>query len=748
MHTQDTRIDRSTETANGHRDSGGCRQRENIRSLACALAAAALGLSFPAVAQVDSDSGTVQIEEIIVTAQKREAAAQDTSLSLTVMSEDMLETAGIVSSVELADSVPNLLVVDNGGGFNQIEIRGIADQSNSIQTASTIGTYIDEIPVSTSGGIVPDIALFDSQRIEILRGPQGTLFGDGSLSGTMRIISNKPDPTAFSARLQGRGSSTDGGDTNYGFRGLLNIPLVEDSLALRLVAGTRESDGWYDNLRTGDKNTNDESVTNVRGTLSWLPSEALSVDLVYAYSDSDVGDNFAGITVDTKDSYVPEIRESEVNATSLTISYDFGNVELVSATAVYDQKGLTRTDVSELAIFLNQVILGRTITAGWSDRTFDYEGISQELRLASTGDGPFSWTVGGFYREDDRNFTFSGLGTPAAPFDTFESRFPIENESYAFFGEASYQFNDQFNLLAGLRYFDTSRSAQFDIFGAFIAPPGVVLSGTSEGSDDEVSPKVALTWTPNDNVLLYAMMASGFRAGGAVPTAPLVPIFNGGLTIEDTFGPETMVNYELGAKTMLLDNRLMLNVYVFQMEWEDIQLIGIDFSTLLDYFYNGGKAESKGVEVELQAQLTDRLRVGAGAAFLNAELTETIVDPLTGEILPDGNKLPRSPDFSFNANINYAYPVTDRMDGTFHASYTYTDESFSTATNDPALKNDSASVVNLRVGLAGDRFGIYAFADNLTNEEQTFSSFVRDTGAIASNYRRPRTIGLEFTADF
>jgi outer membrane receptor protein involved in Fe transport len=429
-------------------------------------------------------------------------------------------------------------------------------------------------------------------------------------------------------------------------------------------------------------------------------------------------------------------------------------VEIVSATGVYEQDLASRRDATNLGVPINLFFLGRLIDAGWADSTLNNEVFSQEIRISSVGDNVIDWTVGGYYRKDDRDWTFKLDGEPSAPYDVLEDYFIIDNKSWAIFGEATWHINDQWELLGGLRYFDTSRSSDFEIWGVLGGPPMGVQSASA--SEDVVSPKLALTYFPSDIVTLYAQASKGFRAGGANATAPLIPIFNGGLTIDDSFDSETLWNYELGAKTFVFDRRMMLNAYLFLMEWKDRQVAAIDGSGLLDFVVNAGDAESVGLEMEATVNLTDELQLQGSLTFLNTEFKDDVANPVTGLPLTiKGNELPRAADFSAYIALNYVRTLSSGLEGMFNINYTYAGKNFSDAQNIPLFENDSGNILNLRVGIQGEKFGVFLFGQNLTNDDQTFTQGVRDSGAafgwptaIAGNYRRPLTYGIEASLRF
>jgi outer membrane receptor protein involved in Fe transport len=721
--------------------------------------------------------GSDRIEKIVVTATKQDdTVAQDLGMSLSVLSERALEERGIQSLNQIGDSVPNLKIID-AGGANLIEMRGIADISTSIQTAPTVGFYVDEHSVATSGGSVPGMALFDARRVEILRGPQGTLFGDGSLSGTVRVITNAPDPKAFSSRVVAQTSTTEGGGTNYGVKGLMNIPMVDDKIALRVAAGYRSNSGWYDNpvgpsfttivgpildpdvaKRT---NTNDERVTDARAALLWRFSNQFTANLTFNRSDSKVSDSFSGVSRNEKDTFIAEPRHSRDDITGLTLTYNFGPFALTSATSYFDQTSERRTDTTRLAMPLNAAVFGRLITSGWTDTGAKYKALTEELRLASTGNKTFDWTVGYFYRTEDRDWAVKADGTPTAAFAILEDWFKIKNDSHAIFGEASLDLTDKVELVAGLREFKTKRSSDFKVWGALPAvlagaPATEALAPTNSASASEKnqSYRVVLNWRPNDDMLLYANASTGFRAGGANASAPLIPLFNGGTTVTNSFGAETMRNHELGAKTMWFDNRLQLNTYVFQMDWKNVQVNAIDGSGLLDYFFNAGRARSRGVEIEWLARVSSSFELSGGMAFLDAKYLDSTNSAFGASVVTAGNQMPRSPKSKLNLTGSYRTQLADGWIGTVVGSVSREGKSFSDAANTVAYENDAATIYNLRLGAKRGNLGFFVFGENLTNVQQSFgrgladTTFVTNVGSIRGNYRRPRTVGIEVSAAF
>jgi len=326
-------------------------------------------------AEENKDFGT-----ITVTATKRPQMAQDVPIALTAVSEDMIENAGITSVADLRDMVAGLEIVSNGQGNNTISVRGVTSSSGgeSVQSHTSVGYYLDETPISAFATTMPEIGLWDAERVEMLRGPQGTLFGEGSMAGTIRVISNKPDAGEFEAKVYASGSSTNLGGNNSAFRGKINVPLIDDELALRIVAGSTDVAGWIDIPELSAVDTNSHTQTDIITALRWTPSDELIIDFSYTYQNLEVKgaseETSRGRFVPEEGSIVPleldyydyygdvlgtwgdmigetgaiGYDNTKYNLISLTIEYDLGWASLVSATTIFDLENDMSHDISEI----------------------------------------------------------------------------------------------------------------------------------------------------------------------------------------------------------------------------------------------------------------------------------------------------------------------------------------------------------------------------------------------------------------
>ena len=313
----------------------------NRTALACFLFIAA---TFPVVTwaqdQATDESGdALIIEEVIVTAQKRDQVAQDIPISIFAITESVLEQSGINSLEGIRDITAGLEIVSSSPGAVQIAMRGVTNLSGTIESTAAIGYYLDETPISAFATAMPEFALWDASRVEVLRGPQGTLFGEGSMGGTIRVITNKPEATEFYGRLQGEISSVDGGDTGYSGRGVLNVPLMEDQLSFRLTFSHLDRGGWVEVPDLNLKDTNDLKATDIRAALRWTPNDKLTLDFSYMYQDIDLDNTWGQTSPGVLDpqEQIPfagpinqlSTEDSNYDLFNLTIDYDFGFASLV-----------------------------------------------------------------------------------------------------------------------------------------------------------------------------------------------------------------------------------------------------------------------------------------------------------------------------------------------------------------------------------------------------------------------------------
>jgi len=667
--------------------------------------------------QTENDSGA--LEEVIVTAQKRDQLLQDVPISMTAFTSSMLEDTGAAQLADFLQTAPGVGIIDSESGTQNIQIRGV----NSFYGNAVVGYYLDELPFTLVGNTqLPDVRTYDLQRIEVLRGPQGTLYGDGSLGGTIRILTHDPDLTGFAANAELIGSSTSDGDGNFAAKGMLNMVFKEDVAALRLVASDESYGGWIDNVTSGKKNQNERDITNFRGKFRWVPTERLEIVLSAWHTEEDAfGDSQARDDMTTVDP-APEY-DVEYDLYGATIRYAFDSFDLVSASSWMDYTGDSLTWIAGLFEF--------------SDLT-DQDIFSQELRLASTGDGMFQWTTGFFYRTMDRH-TVALLPAFAITQDL-----NLESDSYALFGEGTWTFLDnRLDLTLGLRYFEDDRRYVEDIDPAFLEIIQSVdpsFTGVVDETFDNVSPRFNALYRMSDDWNVYANVAEGFRTGQPQPAISLGLAALFGVDIPSGIDPETLWSYELGTKGTFMDGRAQFEAALFYNDWKDLQ-VPIVVTPQVRALVNGGTGVTKGVEAGLTISPMDGWTLNFTGSYTDAEFTEDV----PGINISDGDTIPNVPEVTLSAGTTYRWPLTDSLGGFVYGGVQYASELSDTLNF--ATDSDNITQVDLRTGVEADRWSAFLFADNLFDEDGAVAPYAFGPTGPATRLR-PLTIGLQLSARF
>jgi outer membrane receptor protein involved in Fe transport len=692
------------------------------------------------------------IEEVIVTAQKREQAAQDIPVSLSALTDTMLEQSGINFLEGIRDITAGLEIVSQSPGALQIAMRGVTNLTGNIESTAAVGYYLDESPISAFATAMPEFALWDAQRVEVLRGPQGTLFGEGSMGGTIRVITNRPDPTQFSGRLQGQLSSTDGGGQNYIARGVLNAPLSEGTLAMRLTFSRQDDSGWVEVPDLSLKDTNDMESTDLRFALGWTPSENLMVDFSVLHHEIDIGNTYGQTEAGLLDPQAVlsvagpigqlSTEETEYDLYNITVNYDLGWATFVSATSRFDMDRYTLLDLTpQMPLFFG--VPGDSKEDLWTS----VNSTSQEFRLVSNGDQAVDWTVGAFFKSNEREllqsfyFDLPAFGLVDETGDLLES----DADSWAVFAELDYQITDAWSAKLGGRYYSDDRSLTTTtlrdslIFGSIA---GTVVKGS--GDDSHFSPSVSLTWT-GDETLFYAKISTGFRSGGTNPNASKAPD-----QIQPVYAPEELRAYELGWKNTLASGQVQLNAYLYYNDWSDLQLGFVTDDGLFGFTNNAGTAESTGGELELLWKPSSNLTWAINLGYTDAEITKDVYNAFGQLVAEAGNTIPFAPKLTVGTTFDYNWAVSNSLEGAFHVSYAYRDKTQSDAENFAETENDAYHMVRIRAGVQGDTWGLYAYANNLFDEVATTfrQNPVAATPLTYLSYIRPRTVGVELTWDF
>ena len=666
-------------------------------------------------AQNLTDADDVFMEEVTVTARKRAETLQDVPFSVAARTESQMRRSGLTSMEDISQTVASFSVQNLGPGQSVVAIRGSSagKQDRDLPgIKEQVGVYLDESVISLSL-FTPDLDLFDLNRVEVLRGPQGTLFGSGSLSGTLRYITNQPDPEDAYGAVELNANTIDSGDTGGYGKAFYNTPLG-DNAALRIVAYYDDLPGFIDaHQPDGSVKEDVNGGTRAGGRFSLrletMENLVVTPRLVYqkvevdGYNREDIynilGNEFTttrpNVSYDDNEQYTQfdENFTDEFTLVDLKIEYDFGKMNLTSVTSYTNRSIVAGRDAGALTSSITGGSLGLseevyTLDSPLDDAT-DVSGWTQEIRLDGGSDS-FAWVAGIFYSDFDRDYgqellvkgftELTGIPTEGefiAPEDgLFWSSLAYDFKQLAFFGEATWSVTERLDLTGGLRYydFDEKRTQTFD--GIFAAP------GTSSGGAkaDGFAPRVIADFAINDDVTINGQISKGFRLGGLndplnVPlcTPQDLDTFGG----NDSFGDEKLWNYEIGMKSVLMGGRATFNTAIFYQDIQDLQAVLLAGSCSSRIVFNVPKAHSAGIEFEFAAQQTDRFDWAITASYIDAKLDSSVTSTAPdGSIsilagLEDGNRLPSVPKFQGSAAATYTFPMDDGWESYIHGVVSY-----------------------------------------------------------------------------
>lgn len=733
-------------------------------------------------------SPTAQREgnEIIVTATRREARLQDVPVSVTAFQQEELTEKGIVGYERLARETPGVVLNRPTQNFNNFTARGISTNGYSAGLQAPVAIYIDELPISANGNsTILDPNLYDVERVEFLRGPQGTLFGSGSLAGAMRIITKSPNPNEFEASALVDLGYTEKGGLRQRYNGMVNIPIAEDTVAFRAVGYYRNEDGWVDNIGTGINDANSLEAYGIRAALLIEPTDRFSVKLSVNKEISNPADS--ALTNPALGTYVrrtaqPDLFQSDLLAINATIVADFGFAELTSSSTYSD---LTGDFIVDLAGTYNQLVPFSLDAVGYDDI------FVQEVRLASTHDGPFEWIVGGFYFDKRRDVDFDYRSTPQFYAQTGVTAFPdLYYQSFknftdinekAVFGELTYRFSDQLWVTGGLRYGEvdvqtTTRGGGYTsnfltvgfctVFRAqcfgFVPPLAVTPVGASVGQlakDDKLSWKGSISFKPSRNLTTYATVSTGFRPPVVNARAGLAPpaAQPNDIVIPPGATSDKLTNYEIGLKGSFFDNRFTANLAAFYIDWNNIQVQANRVSDAIQFATNIGGAVSKGIEFELVARPIDGVRLAASGAYIDARIDD--LSPVEAAIsgAEPGIRL-ATPEFQGSATATYSFPVGDTETAFVTGNVAYVGSFPGLFPNVPGQPNTQSPQYDFTdeyvyanayagVNLSPD-LSITAYIENVFNNDAI--NYVHPEAFLDGRYGRlrPRTFGVRTNVKF
>ncbi|MFT3977465.1 MAG: TonB-dependent receptor [Sphingomonas bacterium] len=725
--------------------------------------------------------------EIVVTALKRDTRLQDTPIAISAVGGDSLQRGGTTSFADLTRNAPSLRIVDAGPGNRRVILRGVTAAGEP-----TVGVYYDESPVSGSvgttsdaAGSTPDFRLFDVQRAEVLRGPQGTLYGSGSMGGTVRIIYEKPKADRIEAAGAMTLSAVQGGAPGASVDGMINLPIVNDMLALRVVGNYNQFAGYVDNSYYGRKNINDGDSYGGRALLRFTPSSALTVDLA-AYFEK-VSTTSPRWIAETNQRYVTNGRSESGNYNTTriysgTLNYDFGPAALTAVTTYFDRDRTVVDDVSdtfngrataagcqkyhlgnaracspdELSNYLdetNSILFSSLYQPQW------VHNWSNELRLSSTGDGPFNWTAG-VYSEDRKTQVRSTL-LAANPQSGELLSFVDQNIYYdrtivdhlkqkAAFAEVSYKFFDKLTLTAGTRYYNYDKTVGGRVdkgqehYGSKVTPYTEARS-----KEDGFVFKFNASYEFNSDYMIYAQASQGFRPGGVNQVIGLPA----GLA---AYSSDSLWNYEVGVKTHPMAG-VYFNVTGYRIDWDNLQVSGrgnTETTSVFGLISNAGAARIEGFEAELTATPLGGLSLTGNLGYTNARLSKDQISSVIAAAGRKGDRLAYVPRWNASASAEYMWGLSGDLDGVIRADAAYVGPSYSTLAPSDIYRRrvDGYELVNARIGVQASDSGwnAFLFVSNVFNAAAINSrGSSSNTGGFTTVYSSPpRTFGISLLKRF
>jgi outer membrane receptor protein involved in Fe transport len=772
--------------------------------LAAAADAEAAAQSDDSASAQDS-TGTRQLESVTVTAQKRTENLQEVPISIQVLGTEALKQLQVADFDDFARYLPSVSVDPGGPGFGQVYMRGVASGSNGNHSGPlpSVGQYVDEQPITTIQGAL-DLHVYDIERVETLAGPQGTLYGASSQSGTIRIITNKPDPSGFAASYGVEGNKVSAGDAGYVAEGFVNMP-ISDNAAIRLVAWDKRDAGYIDNVRgtrtyptaditidndaLAEEDYNQVDTTGLRAALRVDLSDNWTVTPTIMSQRTDSGGIFA-FDPDVGDleltHFFPESADDRWTQAALTLQGKVGNFDLTYAFANLNRDVESESDYSDYSFWYDtlygygayitdddgelidpsQYIQGRDI----------YRKRSHELRISSPSDDRLRFTAGLFWQRqthniqqryiiDDLSDALSVTGWPDTIWLTKQLR---TDRDRAVFGEVSYDFTDQLTLNAGVRFFDvenslkgffgfsegySSRTGEAVCFGPPVVSGGPCtnLDKTVEEDDHIGRVNLQYQWTPE--VMIYATWSEGYRPGGINRRGTLPPYLSDFLT-----------NYEAGWKTTLMDRTLTWNGAVFSSDWEDFQFAILGANGLTE-IKNANQARIRGLESDLQWAVNYNFTLGGGIALYDAELTENycgFTDD-TGRPVTDCDE-PQAPDGT-------QLPITAKVKGNLFGRYTfdwneYTGYFQGAVVHEGERKSDlrlvqreilgdlpAYTTLDLSLGFGKDNWTLDFYVRNATDKRGEASRFAQCAETVCGEQTyilpiQPRIFGIKFSQNF
>lgn len=680
-------------------------------------------LTMPAYGQ-EGDAGAPALGEIIVTAQKRSESLQNVPLSVSALGGQALESSSVTSVNDALRSVPGVTSYNSfQGGMTKFAVRGVASNPSLFNGSSVVGYYLDEIPFAFARfPVSPDANAYDMERVEVLRGPQGTLYGANALNGVVRVLTHDADLDDVQIKARATGSTTRNGGESFRGDAAVNIPLIPGKLALRAVLGYADTAGWIDLPVAGIRDVNDGKTKNLRLKLNAEPTDNLKVEGLVWLNRNEIGSSNNSRDDRTWLARFRQPANTNFDAYGLTLSYDFPTFSILSATSHIKFRNASLIDApvggarhwTELAARL------------WS----------QELRAVSTGEGPWGWSVGAIYRDAQDN--------QRQRFDTLNSGlwldFDYGSKSYALFGEISRKFlDDRLTVTGGLRYYKDKTSYHENAYWN----TNPLLPDRRE-TFDAVTPRAVISFRPNTNLSLYASYSQGFRSGFS-QNGLVLRITDAAQSVR----PDRLHNYEVGAKGKLLDGLLEFDASLYYIDWKDtVQVLNVIVNTPVGVFgvnqaINSSSASGLGADLAVTLRPARGFSVGGTVSWNNLEFDRDVYSG-TAVLFRKGTRLPESAKLTATGQIGYNFDISDDYNASFSAAVTHSSSIYNTA-GFTLLQGDNITKLDLEMKLKSKNgWSVSLFADNITDEDGRIRRVGPQPVNDYADRLRPRTVGVQF----
>lgn len=702
-------------------------------------------------------SQDMQLEEIVVTAQKRRERLQDVPQSVSVLTSDDLAKLGATQFRDFANNVPGLSFSTAGAGNTRVVIRGV---TTGFDVASTVGIYVDDVPYGSSSAFTAndqlalDVGLFDIDHIEVLRGPQGTLYGASTMGGLLKYATTQPDTGGWSTNLRTDVSHTERGSMSYNGSATVNVPIVTDKVALRASAFHSRDGGFIDNVARAREDANRAVIEGGRISLLFLPSDALSISISgFAQDISRDGEatsdfEFTGLPIDDSVEQrrrIAEVFEQRFRLGSATVTYDFGSLTLTSISSYQTTEADFVQDVSPGYVpLLSGPFLNLPVSAAGTRNVISTDKFTQEIRLAAERIGAFEWIVGGYYTDEKSTHPQSLMvldlaGQPGP--NIYDLDLPSRYEESAVFGDLTWYVNEKFDVTGGMRYAHNRQSNE-----QIASPTSMLVSSRLPGrsSEDVSTYLVNARYRFSDRFMLYLRYATGYRPGG--PNYSFENPTTGEPIASEPFEADRLKSYEVGLKRETDDRRFGVNLAAYYIDWNNFQVAVIRGGFASKANAPGG-ATVRGLELSLTARPVRGFSASAALAYQDATMSEADESLQAAK----GERLPNVPRFTGSLLADYSFDSIGRWEPSLGLTLRHvSDRQASFDDTQGFLQYDipAYTVTDVRAGLDIGATRVQLYVRNVFDERAQVSVLNTWQGLARPAILQPRTVGVSLNVRF